>query len=178
MCSSFWVEQANIEDIFSIYLLVDSFVAKGYVKPLSLKTIRSCYKDFLVARRSCVSLEKKDEKAPLGTRRAYVPFEKKDEIVGCCALFFVSGILLELRSFVIDERYVGHGVAKMLMRRSIILAKKRKKSIFCFSQRSAFFEKFGFSMIPRNDLDVDPHLDSRYALDRREAGLGIYLYTP
>ncbi|MCD8213025.1 MAG: N-acetyltransferase [Campylobacter sp.] len=85
--------------------------------------------------------------------RSYVVACKDGKIVGFCALHIHAVYLAEIRSLVVDETMRGCGIGSMMVERLLEEAKFYEISkVFTLTYQRNFFEKLGFSEIPKSEL--------------------------
>lgn len=77
------------------------------------------------------------------------------KVVGCCCLQFCWEDLAEIRSLAVDPDFQGQGIGSALTERAIQEAVYfRVKDLFALTYRPTFFERFEFSVIPKQDLPI------------------------
>ncbi|MCM8756604.1 MAG: N-acetyltransferase [Candidatus Omnitrophica bacterium] len=125
------LRKANIRDANKIYTLIHSWARKGVVLDRSLNYIYENIRDYWV-------------------------FEERGKIVGTCALHIVGwDDLGEIKSLVVDKKYQGRGIGKVLIDACIEEASSLGvKKIFALTFIPNFFKKKGFKKIPMQKL---PH---------------------
>jgi len=89
------------------------------------------------------------------TLREFVVAKIDGEIVGAAALHIDWADLAEIRSVVVDEKYLKAGVGKKVIYRQCEIAKELGvEKVFVLTDKVDYFEKLGFKPIDKNDL---PH---------------------
>jgi amino-acid N-acetyltransferase len=85
--------------------------------------------------------------------RSYTIAKKQDEIVGFTALHIHTPTLAEIRSLIVAEKMRGHGIGAKLVTQCIEEAKiLGVERLFTLTYEQRFFEKLGFSEIPKESL--------------------------
>jgi amino-acid N-acetyltransferase len=122
------IRSAKITDAKSIQGLVNSYAKNGEMLFLSLSEVYEKIFEFEV-------------------------YEKDGEILGCCALHPSWEDLAEIRSIAIREDYIGKGIGKSLIESAINRAKKLGiKKVFALTYKLDFFQKLGFTEVPKDTL--------------------------
>ena len=126
----FDLRKARIGDVPQIHTLVNSFAAKGEMLGRSRSEIYEGLRDFFVA-------------------------EKEGLILGCSALHINWEDLAEVRSLAVLPELQGKGVGKVLVEACIGEARSLGIArVYALTYRSEFFERAGFSVVPKDSL---PH---------------------
>ncbi len=85
--------------------------------------------------------------------RSYTLAEKDNEVVGFVALHVHTPTLAEVRSLIVSEKMRGYGIGGELVKQCIhegkVLGIER---LFTLTYEQRFFEKLGFSEIPKESL--------------------------
>ncbi len=85
--------------------------------------------------------------------RSYVLAKKSDTLVGFAALHIHAPDLAEVRSLIVDTAYRGLHIGQNLVHFTIKEAKDLGiHQLFTLTYQKAFFEKIGFSEIPKESL--------------------------
>jgi amino-acid N-acetyltransferase len=81
--------------------------------------------------------------------------ERKNLIVGCCALQFCWEDLAEIRSLAVHPDYQRENIGSELTKTVLSEAKDfDTKKVFTLTYRPEFFHRFGFVQIDRSDLPI------------------------
>jgi amino-acid N-acetyltransferase len=85
--------------------------------------------------------------------RSYTLAKKQDEVIGFTALHIHTPTLAEIRSLIVAEKMRGHGIGGKLVTQCIEEAKiLGVERLFTLTYEQRFFEKLGFSEIPKESL--------------------------
>ncbi|MBT3388622.1 MAG: N-acetyltransferase [Desulfobacula sp.] len=126
------LRKATLNDVKYIYDLLQFYHKKGMLLARPLSKLYDHLRDFWV-------FEDTDKK----------------KLIGCCALQFCWDDLAEIRSLAVDPDYTGQGIGQTLTERAIQEAFYFNiKELFVLTYKPDFFEKFGFSVISRNELPI------------------------
>jgi len=126
------IRKAILDDVNAIHALLQFYNIKGELLARPLSKLYDHLRDFWV-------------------------FEdpKQKKVVGCCALQFCWEDLAEIRSLAVDPHFTGQGIGTVLTERTIQEAAYFKiKDLFTLTYRPTFFERFGFSIIDKNELPI------------------------
>lgn len=126
------IRKAILEDVNAIHSLLQLYNRRGELLARPLSKLYDHLRDFWV-------------------------FEdpKQKKVVGCCALQFCWEYLAEIRSLAVDPDFTGQGVGTILAERTIQEAEGFKiQDLFTLTYRPGFFERFGFSIINKNELPI------------------------
>lgn len=124
------IRKAEVEDVKSIYKLLEYFSNKELLLPRSFAELYDNLRDYIVA-------------------------EEDGEIIGCCALHPCWEELGEIKSLAIKESHQGKGISRKLVDFCLKEAPQLGlKKIFVLTYVPDFFKIFGFQEIPKDDL---PH---------------------
>ena len=81
--------------------------------------------------------------------------KEKPEVVGCVALTIIWADLAEVRSLAVKEGHIGRGIGKELVRWCLSEARRLQvRKIFALTYEQQFFEKLGFSVVPKDTLPL------------------------
>jgi amino-acid N-acetyltransferase len=117
--------KATLEDVDSLYELIQGYAEKGIMLPRSKETLAQQIEWFVVA---------------LDDTR----------FIGCGSLCQLGKDLVEIRSLGIVDGYKGQGVGKQIVNQLIEHAKKLDvPKVMALTYEVAFFEKNGFSVVPK-----------------------------
>jgi len=126
------IRKAKLHDVEAIYSLLQHYAVKGELLPRPLSSLYDHIRSFSV----CVD-------------------ERKDIIVGCCALQFCWEDLAEIRSLAVHPDYQGNNIGSELTKTVLVEAKDfYTKKVFSLTYIPEFFRKFGFVQINRSDLPI------------------------
>jgi len=85
--------------------------------------------------------------------RSYTLAKANNEVVGFVALHIHTPTLAEIRSLIVSEKMRGHGIGGELVKQCISEGKALGiKRLFTLTYEQRFFEKLGFSEIPKESL--------------------------
>ncbi len=85
--------------------------------------------------------------------RSYTLAKEADEVVGFVALHIHTPTLAEIRSLIVAEKMRGHGIGATLVKETIEEAQQLGvERLFTLTYEQRFFEKLGFSEIPKESL--------------------------
>ena len=122
------IRNAIISDARAIQSLVNEYAKNGDMIHLSLNDIYERILEFIV-------------------------YEYNNQIVGCCALHPTWEDLAEIRSLAVDVNFHGRDIGFNMVRHNLGRAKKIAiKKVFALTNKPAFFEKLGFTLIEKEDL--------------------------
>lgn len=126
------IRKAILDDVTAIHSLLQFYNKRGELLARPLSKLYDHLRDFWVFED---------------------PEQKK--VVGCCALQFCWENLAEIRSLAVDPDFTGKGIGSALVERTIQEAFYFSiKDLFTLTYRPDFFERFGFSVIDKNDLPI------------------------
>ena len=132
------IRNARIEDIKSIYSLLNRFAEKGLLLGRSLSSLYDHLRDF---------------KVDIETPTAGSP--PAEELAGVCALHICWENLAEIRSLVVADAYQGRGLGAGLVQACLAEAAALGISrVFTLTYQPAFFRRLGFEPIDKGQL---PH---------------------
>jgi amino-acid N-acetyltransferase len=85
--------------------------------------------------------------------RDYFVYKLGNEVIGNCALRIWSKKSAEIYALAVKPKYTSKGIGSALVKECIKEVKKLKvESIFTFTLKASFFEKFGFKKINFREL--------------------------
>jgi len=85
--------------------------------------------------------------------RSYTVAKNSNRVIGYGALHIHTKNLAEIRSLVIDKNHRGQGIGAKIVSKLIEEGKSLKvKDIFTLTYQKEFFERLGFSEIPKESL--------------------------
>jgi len=125
------IRKAQIKDVPTIHKLLQYYSDKGELLGRALSKLYDHLRDFSV-------------------------YEDEDgEVVACCALSICWKDLAEIRSLAVAPELTRRGIGTHLTNNAIEEASGfGVEEIFALTYRPAFFERFGFTVIPRSDLPI------------------------
>ena len=124
------IRKAHLADSEAIQRLVQHYAKEGKMLPRSLQYVVEHLRDFWVA-------------------------EIQTEIVGACAFTMSQKDLAEIKSLTVSQEHHHLGIATDLVNTGITEIKALGiNRVFCLTYVPEFFEKLGFSQLPKEDL---PH---------------------
>ncbi|CAM2833255.1 N-acetyltransferase [Paenibacillus sediminis] len=115
--------QATVDDIETLYLMIQGYAEKGIMLPRSRKVLERQISNFVVA-------------------------DLDGEVIGCGSLCRLGHDLVEIRSLGISEGHKGKGVGSMLV--SFLVEEARSQSIpkvMALTYEVSFFQKNGFQVV-------------------------------
>jgi len=117
--------KAKLDDIPALFALIQGYADKGIMLPRSMEMLQAQIDLFVVA-------------------------EMDGQIVGCGSLCQLGKDLVEIRSLGIIDAYKGQGIGKQLVHFLTEEAKAlRIPKIMALTYEVAFFEKNGFTVVPK-----------------------------
>ena len=123
----------------------------SYTKPL-LRDIRQMQELVLPEIKSGKILYRSDDEIATNIR-SYFIVKKENNVVGFTALHIHTPTLAEVRSLIVSEEMRGKGVGGHLVTLCIEEARKLGvERLFTLTYEQHFFEKIGFSEIPKESL--------------------------
>ncbi len=124
------IRKAQIKDIKSIQVLINSFAKKDLMLARSLSELYENIRDFYV-------------------------YEANGKVAGCCAIHISWEDLAEIKSLAVNQRYQRRGIGKTLVEACINDARELgAKKVFALTYSRQFFKMSGFKIIPHKNL---PH---------------------
>lgn len=124
------IRPATIHDVCRIQEIINSHAELG---KMLFKSLAQLYEDL----------------------RDFGVFEVDGQVVGCVALTIIWADLAEVRALAVDENSRGHGIGRQLVQWSI--AEGRRLGIarlMALTYEQAFFEKLGFTVVPKETLPL------------------------
>ena len=126
------IRKAILDDVNDIHTLLHHYSSKGELLARPLHKIYDHLRDFWV-----------------------FEDQKSNKAVGCCALQFCWEDLAEIRSLAVDPDLTGQGIGTVLTERAIQEAVYfNVKDLFTLTYRPTFFDRFGFTVIDKNELPL------------------------
>lgn len=124
------VRKAVLNDVQSIYDIVEAFAKKGVMLHRPAADICDSLRDFFV-------------------------YEDNGAILGTCALHICSGDMGEIRSLAVRESHTRKGIGSKLIHACLDEARSLGlKKVFALTYRTVFFHKLNFRVINKEIL---PH---------------------
>lgn len=118
--------EAKPEDVPSIYALIQGYAEAGIMLPRSQETLTDMIGSFVVA-------------------------EAEGRMVGCGSLCQLGVDLAEIRSLGVIEEYKGRGVGGRIVEKLEEQARKLGlRKLMALTYEVAFFEKKGYSIVPKD----------------------------
>ncbi|MCS7298495.1 MAG: N-acetyltransferase [Spirochaetia bacterium] len=142
--NSITIRDATLDDVDSIYGLMDPYVKTGDLLPRTKDDISDHIRNFIVA-------------------------QYDGEIVGCMAIKFYSKEMTEFRTLVVSEKFQGRGIGRRLVEKGLeIVRSLGVKRVFVLTRSEEFFKKIGFETVVKeifpekvwNDCILCPKLNS------------------
>jgi amino-acid N-acetyltransferase len=124
------IRDARMDDVEAIHALVTEFSRQEFMLPRSRSELYDSLRDFEVA-------------------------EVGGEVVGCAALSIVWEGMAEIQSLAVRDGYQRRGIGRRLVKACLAEARRLGAlKVFALTAVPAFFERMGFSYVPRETL---PH---------------------
>jgi len=119
------VRRASVEDVESIYELIDQYAQRGIMLPRSRELLMRLIDTFVVA-------------------------EDEGRIVGVGSLCQLGRDLVEIRSLGIVEDYKGRGIGTLLVGKLVEEAREKNiRHVMALTYEVKFFEKNGFQVVQK-----------------------------
>ncbi len=139
-------------DIESIYRLIRFYSDEGVILERSTDDIRKNISNFIVA-------------------------VDNDKIIGTITHFAYGSNLKEVRSLAVDKTFHGKGIGKALLAELVKQVRHENKSrIFTLTYRPDFFEKSGFTRVPKDDFPEKIWKDCVNCKDEENCGETALVY--
>ncbi len=120
------IRSARVEDIPTLYALVNEYARRGWLLPRSMEEIAATLSDWIVA-------------------------EEGGRVVGCGSLVWMSPTLVEIRSLAVEEAYQGNGVGGAIVQALVERARSAgARTVFALTRAVSFFERLGFTVVERD----------------------------
>ncbi len=125
------IRKAAIKDVVTIHELLAHYAAREELLPRPRSELYDHLRDFSVFE------------------------DAAGNLLGCCALAFCWKDLAEIRSLAVRPDHTGKGIGSALVEEAIEEAMRFEiEKLFALTYRPAFFAKFAFTRIDRNDLPI------------------------
>ena len=122
------IAKARIDDAPQMHKLINYFADKGEMLARPLSEIYENIRDYFVAREG-------------------------ERVIACAALHVLWSDLAEIKSVAVTENSQRQGIGNGLIDACLEEAKKLgMPTVFCFTYKPAFFERFGFSQVDKMEL--------------------------
>lgn len=132
------VRPARISDMRVVGALVNGFARRQLMLPRSHDQLARLFREFVVAE------------------------DEEGSVIGCGALRVYNETLAEIASLAVDERAHGHGVGRRIVARLVEEARDLQLStVFALTLQQIFFEKIGFSTVPKEMFPLKVWADCR-----------------
>ena len=87
--------------------------------------------------------------------RDFAVYEVDGEVVGVVGLAIIWADMTEIRSLAVDQQYLRRGIGRRLVEWCIDEARRLQiRKIMSLTYEKAFFEKFGFVIVPKENLPL------------------------
>ncbi|MBD2863890.1 MULTISPECIES: N-acetyltransferase [Paenibacillus] len=117
--------RATTDDVGSLYDIIQSYAEKGIMLPRSKEALARQIDTFVIA-------------------------EYEGQFVGCGSLFRLGQDLVEIRSLGVTDGYKGQGIGRKLVTFLTDEAREQRiPKIMALTYEVAFFEKIGFTVVPK-----------------------------
>jgi len=117
--------RATTDDVGSLYDIIQSYAEKGIMLPRSKEALARQIDTFVIA-------------------------ESEGQFVGCGSLFRLGQDLVEIRSLGVTDGYKGQGIGRKLVTFLTDEAREQRiPKIMALTYEVAFFEKIGFTVVPK-----------------------------
>ncbi|MEF3311589.1 N-acetyltransferase [Paenibacillus sp. GYB004] len=117
--------RATADDVGSLYDIIQSYAEKGIMLPRSKEALARQIDTFVIA-------------------------EYEGQFVGCGSLFRLGQDLVEIRSLGVTDGYKGQGIGRKLVTFLTDEAREQRiPKIMALTYEVAFFEKIGFTVVPK-----------------------------
>lgn len=132
------VRRARISDMRAVEPLIRAFANDNLMLPRSFDQLARTFREFAVAT------------------------DASGEVVACGALRVYTEELAEICSLAVDRSYQRHGVGRRIVERLLEEASELElRTVFALTLRPDFFEKLGFSVVPRENFPLKVWADCR-----------------
>ncbi len=146
------IRTASIDDAESIYKLIKYYAGKGVILERSLDDITGNINNFLVA-------------------------VSNDRLIGSITHYDYGKNLIEVRSLAVDETVHSMGIGKALLAELIKQMQSGSRAkIFTLTYRPDFFEKNGFTAVPKDDFPEKIWKDCDNCKDKDKCGETALVY--
>jgi amino-acid N-acetyltransferase len=87
--------------------------------------------------------------------RDFAVYEEQGKVVACGALTIIWADLAEVRSLAVDDAFRGRGIGRKLVEWSVEEARRLSiRRLMSLTYEQAFFEKLGFTVVPKESLPL------------------------
>lgn len=150
---SYTVRIASESDVLAIYQLIKYYADKGIILERSIDDITLNIGNFLVA-------------------------DSRNNTIGCVTYYDYGNNLKEIRSLAVEISHNGTGIGRALLEAMIKKINSQCKSkIFTLTYRPDFFEKNGFTKVPKNEFPEKIWKDCVKCKDRENCGETALIYS-
>jgi amino-acid N-acetyltransferase len=124
------VRSAKISDVENISVLINWYAEQDKMLFRSKEDIYESLQSFIVA-------------------------EVKGDVAGCCSLEVIWSDLGEIKSLAVEEKSIGTGIGRMLVKAAVERARKLGLArVFALTLNPEFFEKSGFDRVAKYTLPM------------------------
>lgn len=132
------VQTATLDEVLGIATLVDSHAKRGLVLPRSTGEIHDTIKDWVVV-------------------------IEGGKVIACGSLLGYSPVLSEIRSLVVDDRFMRNGLGMAVVEALIAEARRRGvRTLFVLTRKNSFFEQVGFHSSDKSRFPEKEWRDCRH----------------
>ena len=131
-------QTATLDDVLGIATLVDSHAKRGLVLARSTEEIHDTIQDWVVV-------------------------IEGGKVIACGSLLGYSPALSEIRSLVVDDRFMRNGFGVAMVEALIVKARRRSvRTLFALTRKISFFEQVGFHITDKSKFPEKEWRDCRH----------------
>ncbi len=150
---AYLIRNALPGDVESIYRLIKHYAQEGVILERSRDDILANIQSFIVA-------------------------VNDNAVIGTVTHFDYGTNLVEVRSLAVDEKFQGHGIGKALLSELIAqVTSVSRVKIFTLTYKPGFFERNGFTRVPKEDFPEKIWKDCVNCKDQENCGETALVYA-